>query len=779
MSIQKLIFTKHICFLSAILLAGVSFAEAELPVPENQIIASIETVGNVTISRTQILSTVRARIGEVFDKKISDEDINRLARIEGVEYTYYNVETVEGNIKLTYVVVEKNLVRSILFNGNKKIKDKKLLSKIGFKKGDYLDVFIARKGVEEITDYYLTKGYPTVKVELDRTELLSGTVLYIIEEGTRTKVKSIEFIGNEGLKKRQVKKAVKTKKRKFFFWPAYYERETFRADADRITQEYHNKGYLDAKITGNVEFAKDNKHANISFTIEEGPLYIVENISIGGNTFFEDEELNNNLKLEPGRYYSEERSLFDLKQITGRFLEKGFVEASVEQKRTFVGPGKVDVDFNIIPGDRFRIGQINVSGNRNVHEKTVLNILDEEGFTPGQWYNAQIARGDGRGDLEKTMQRIILANATQITPSGNTPGQKDANVSFVESKTGDMSFGGGVGSNSGAFGTIMIRQRNFDIMNWPTSFEELFSGKAFTGAGQQMTISWYPGVDQTSFGIDFREPYLADMPVSFNSGISIFQREQEASDEKRKRFYLGVEKRYDDRWRRGVTLRVENVNVKSLEPDAPTEIRDVKGSNDLIGLKLNIRKDTTNSRFTPNRGYHFNASYEQVTGDFNFGVISATQRWYKTVYEDLAERKTILETKLHAATIIGNAPYFEKFYAGGSNSIRGFEYRGVSPRGTNPLTGEEGDIPIGSDWMITANTELAIPITSEVFSWLFFVDSGLIETGDVRASIGTGVQILLPQWFGPVPMRFEFAKPLMEDDQDDTQTFSFSVGALF
>ncbi|MCK5000787.1 MAG: BamA/TamA family outer membrane protein, partial [Anaerohalosphaera sp.] len=373
----------------------------------------------------------------------------------------------------------------------------------------------------------------------------------------------------------------------------------------------------------------------------------------------------------------------------------------------------------------------------------------------------------------------ILSDETLIRPSGDTPGQKDANVSMIEARTGDINFGGGIGSNSGAFGTVMIRQRNFDIMNWPTSFSELFSGKAFTGAGQQMAASWYPGVDQTSYGIDFTDPYLADMPVSFSAGISSFQRYQEVSEEERFRMYLGVEKRYEDRWRRGITLRVEEVTVGDLDSDAPSEIVKTKGRNDLFGLKFNIRKDTTNSRFTPSKGYHFNASYEQVTGDYTFGIVSATQRWYKTVYEDLAERRTILETKFHASSIVGDAPHFEKFFAGGSNSIRGFEYRGVSPRGINPLTGTKGDVPIGSDWIVTANSELAVPITSEVFSWLFFADSGIVETGGVRASVGTGVQILLPQWFGPVPMRFEFAVPVAKDEQDDTQTFSFSVGALF
>jgi outer membrane protein insertion porin family len=260
---------------------------------------------------------------------------------------------------------------------------------------------------------------------------------------------------------------------------------------------------------------------------------------------------------------------------------------------------------------------------------------------------------------------------------------------------------------------------------------------------------------------------------------SQYERGRESYDESRTKGFLGFEKRYSDGWRRGIGFRLENVDVKDVDDDAPQEIKDVAGNNLITGVKFSLTKDKTDNRFNPTKGYIYDAEYEQVFGDFTFGVLTGGAKWYKTLYEDLAERKTVLETRIKAGTIIGDAPPFEKFYAGGIGSIRGFEYRGVSTRGlsTGPLPQKED--PIGSDWMILAGSEVSVPLGSETFAGLLFVDTGMIDTGGFRSSVGTGIQILIPQWFGPVPMRFEFAIPITKSEQDDTQVFSFSVGRLF
>jgi len=222
--------------------------------------------------------------------------------------------------------------------------------------------------------------------------------------------------------------------------------------------------------------------------------------------------------------------------------------------------------------------------------------------------------------------------------------------------------------------------------------------------------------------------------------------------------------------------------VNDLDSDAPQEIRDVQGGNQLYGVRLGLGETTLDNRYLPSGGHIINSFYEQVTGDHAFGVLEGTYVRYFTLYEDVLERKTVLAAKVLGATILGSAPPFEKFYAGGTGhyGLRGFEYRGVSTRGlqTNVPEPRLKD-PIGSDWIFLANAEITVPLVGENFAGLFFVDSGTIDTGDYRLSIGTGIQIMVPQIFGNIPMRFEIATPLLKDDLDETQVFSFSGAGMF
>ncbi|MBN1795276.1 MAG: outer membrane protein assembly factor BamA [Sedimentisphaerales bacterium] len=749
-------------------------------------IGSVNIVGNTKVTDEEVLAKVRSRPGSMFASGTAEEDCKRIAQLAGVEYAYYNTAVIQGRIDLTFVVIEKNVVRAIVFVGNKAFKSDVLGKKLDFELGDFLDPLKAKAGATAIADYYREKGYPYAKVAIDSARLSEGKVIYRIEEGPRVKIAEINFVGNRQIETKELQKLVKTKEKKFMAIATYYIPENMEKDVNKLQSAYYERGFLNSKVTSKLNFSEDKKEVKITFDIFEGAAYKVNSIALAGNTHFEEKQLREGLQLETGQVFNQRKAQRDEKELLKNYKEAGFIEAKVESKRLFVGEDKVNLEYTIEEGSRFSIGKINITGNKDTKDKVVRHVLDEYDFKPGNWYNADTACGDGTGYLEKLIRNMTVAKDATVTASGQLPDVRDAQVNITEGQTGMILLGAGVASDSGVIGQLVYEQRNFDFRDKPKSLWEMFTGKAYKGAGQTFRIAIEPGTEVSQYSVSFTEPYFKEKPISLDLSASSYQRGFEAHDEERLRGYVGFEKRYKNKWRRSISFRGENVDVASLDYDAPREIRDEKGKSNIFGIRLGIGKDMRDDFYNPSKGYSFSAGYEQVAGDHTFGIIDVVYRRYKTLHEDLAENKTVLSVKLLGAANIGNAPFFEKFYGGGTGAhgIRGFEYRGISPRGvpydpcTATYTGEKKD-PIGSDWIFIANAEVTIPLGNESISALFFVDSGMVDEGGYRASVGTGLQILIPQWFGPVPMRFELAMPFMKDGDDDTQVFSFSVGRLF
>jgi len=809
-----IIVRKHwckVCVFAVIVLVlaqAVSWADAN---DSNQTIAAIRVEGNVSVKEAEIIAKVRTRAGDVFSAGTAAEDTKRIAEIKGVEYCYYSVRSpqdntkpakgeasplggpADGNIELTFVVVEKNIIRSIDFVGNKAFSTKKLSEKLGFKVGDYLDSVLAQTYTTTIAEFYRKNGFAYVEVSLNAEKLSVGSLVYTVKEGPRVKISAVSFSGNSALKTGELKKTIKARTRSWLVFSKYYLEAELVEDVSKLQRVYQKRGFLNAKVEAQRQFNADKTKIRVIFAIEEGNAYRVERIVFTGNQQYDNQKLYEQLKLQEGQTYGEQKAEYDTKQLVRFYKEKGFIDVQVERGIKFLSDASVAVEYTMEEGQRFRIGQVIITGNERTKDRVVRRILDEYDFQPGKWYNADIARGDGKGELEKNLQQILLTerDGATITPASAAPkgqdagGQKDAQVSIIEGKTGMIMLGAGVSSDAGIIGQLTFEQRNFDISDTPESFADFITGKAFRGGGQTLRISLQPGTELSQYSVSFTEPYLNDKPISLDMAGSSWSRWRESYNEGRTKGYVGLEKRYPDKWRRSIGFRTEDVKVKDIDSDAPVEIKDVEGSNLLAGVQLGISRDLTNDRFNPTAGHNFGVTYEQVTGDSTFGIVSGTYRKYHTLYEDLAERKAVLAAKLLAAAVVGDAPPFEKFYAGGTGTsgIRGFEYRGISTRGlqTNvPLgvTPERKD-PVGSDWIFLANAEVAVPVIGDNVAILFFVDSGTIDTGDYRVGAGTGIQIMIPQWFGPVPMRFELAAPLMKSEGDRTQTFSFSAGTLF
>ncbi len=175
-------------------------------------IGRIEAVGARSITSARVLSEVRSRVGGLFDAETAAADARRIAELPGVEYSYYNTAVADGKIKLVFVVVERNVVRSIAFVGNKEVKGSELKKKLDLKVGDYLDPVLAESGRKAIIEFYKKKGFAFAAVGLYTEQLKAGKLIYTIKEGPRVRIDAVSFTGNSAVKTKTLKKAVKTAK---------------------------------------------------------------------------------------------------------------------------------------------------------------------------------------------------------------------------------------------------------------------------------------------------------------------------------------------------------------------------------------------------------------------------------------------------------------------------------------------------------------------------------------------------------------------------------------
>ena len=177
----------------------------------------------------------------------------------------------------------------------------------------------------------------------------------------------------------------------------------------------------------------------------------------------------------------------------------------------------------------------------------IRRVLDEHEFSPGQLYNADIAPKQGDGKLQTLVRRMVLAEEViirPVEPPSGAPEQKDVKVDIKEGRTGMVMVGGAVSSDAEVMGQLVYNQRNFDIKDWPESFGEFISGRAFKGAGQSLRIAAEPGTQVSQYSISFTEPYFRDKPVSLDVIGSIWGRWRESYDEERTKGFVGFEKRY-------------------------------------------------------------------------------------------------------------------------------------------------------------------------------------------------------------------------------------------
>lgn len=358
-----------------------------------------------------------------------------------------------------------------------------------------------------------------------------------------------------------------------------------------------------------------------------------------------------------------------------------------------------------------------------------------------------------------------------------TPGFVDVNIDVTEGRTGRLMFGVGVNSDAGVVGSLVLQEDNFDILKPPRSFADIVNGTAWRGRGQSFRLEAVPGTEVSRYMVSFQDPYF--LRSNFSLGLSGFYYNRFFRDwtEDRLGGRISLGYVFDRYWSATGALRLENVKVRDFPSPAPQDLIDVRGDNFLSTAALTLAYDTRDSSFSPSQGHNVNLTYEQGFGEFNYPRIDLGAGQYFTIFQRPdGFGKHILSFTGQMGWTGSDTPIFERFYAGGYSSFRGFEFRGVTPR--EVVGGRE--FRVGGEFMAVGSAEYMIPLTaSDNVKAVVFSDFGTVEPSvnfhDFRATAGVGLRLTIPA-MGPAPLAFDFAWPLAKQREDDTRVFSFYVG---
>jgi outer membrane protein insertion porin family len=475
--------------------------------------------------------------------------------------------------------------------------------------------------------------------------------------------------------------------------------------------------------------------------------------------------------------------LRSIRIIEETYGSMGYLDVRAVPSELRSGPKPVvDLLLEIAEGELYKVGNIDIQGNFLTKDKVIRRQIK---LRPGRPFDST--------QLEESRRRLRntrLFNDVRITlqdPDAVDPEYRDLLVELKERNTGSVNFGIAVGSDSGVFGDFSIVQNNFDIADVPESFGELITGRAFRGAGQRFNLTFRPGDEVFQYSGSITEPHLFETDLSATFSGLFRKREFSQYDEKRSTGSIGLAHRLGDIWTIGLTSRVERVELTDIDSDAPVDVFQDSGPDNLTSVGVSLTRTTIGSVTRPTEGTRLELSFERVGllgGDLDFFRAETEYTIFLTIDEDFIGRKSVLRLRARTGYIFGEdgrVPTYERFYLGG-RSFRGFEFRTISPKGIRADTGELGDDPVGGKWLLFLGAQYEFPIFEQTVAGVVFLDTGTVTNSvgfdEYRISAGVGVRLYIQQ-LGPVPIAFDFGFPIVSESGDESRVLSFSAELPF
>ncbi|MCK4809832.1 MAG: outer membrane protein assembly factor BamA [Candidatus Omnitrophica bacterium] len=731
-----------------------------------EIVSKIEVEGNKIISTATVISNIKLRANQPYNENVINGDVKSLMSLGYFENIEVEKLSTSKGIVVKFKLVEKPVLKEISIEGANRIRKRKVETTMNLKEGIFLDEVKVKEAIDKVKDLYKRKGFSQAVIAYDikTNKVLNEALLkVVIDEKGVAKVKKVIIKGVKSFPVKKIKKLIKTKKA-WFFGKGIFKKETLEDDIKRINDFYIEQGFSEVELSYAWDYL--NKGIYVTIKVDEGERQYIGKVSIEGNRKIALSEFSKVMELKEGDIYSKVRSGDQALKLQTVYFDKGYIFAHVKPLSHFnPQTKKIDIVFHVVENEINFIERIFVRGNQKTKDKVVRRELR---IYPGDKFEGSKIRKSRKRLENLGFFEEIKFDAEPVSK----PNWQNLIVEVKEAKTGYLSFGGGYSSVDEFIGFVELRQRNFDYRNW----------KTFTGAGQDLSFYASFGTVTEAYELNFTNPYIFDTPYSF--GFDAFKREHKReedvgygyhTDTKGGKLRLGRE--FSDYLKGGIAYSFEKVQIDDVVDDASQELKDEIGSNDLSSLEMNLAWDKRNNVFNPSEGFYFSNAF-QMTGGFLGGDKNFTKFFSRLSFYFPLVNESVLEFKIRSGLAnpfsnTSKVPIYERFFAGGASTIRGYQERKVGP--IDSITED----PIGGEALFIYNMEYNYPLTDFLKTAVFF-DTGNIWkerndflSGGLKSSVGLGLRVRTP--IGPISIDYGWPLNKEPGEEDKEGRFHFNI----
>ena len=754
------------------------------------VIRDIQLKGLQRISEGSVFADLPIAVGDRVDESQSASWINALYQIGYFEDI---VISRQGGV-LTFTVRERPGIAGITLVGNKGISDEQLtevLEQAGVAIGEIYDLRLLQRLTEGLTEQYHALGKFNARINADVKKLRNNRVNIevAVDEGKVSKIKEFKLVGNLKIKDKELFKDIESGTSRWYeFWndKDSYSRVKLAGDIEAIRTVYYNRGYLDFEVKNTrVSLSPDKRNIYVKMTIEEGEQYRIKDISLSCRLAVNRNNLKKSITLQKGKIFSRSEAIVSSQAIELQLKNIGYANAKVSAiPTTNPEDNTIDIAFLVESGSKTYVRRINFRGNHETSDEVFRREMRQ---IEGAEYSANKIELSRR-----RLQRLPYIGLVDINSRAveGEDDQVDIDIDLLETRSGSFSLGAGYSDAEGAVLSLGLNQDNF------------------LGTGNRVGFAFNNSSVDTNYTLSFTDPFYTIDSISRSWSVSyrsVDNSEQDISDtefdEARVHLGYGIPLSENDTLNIGATLQDIQVvpgsgigsRLRDYYVDQCGSTRVRQGIRVLINphncdflnliLTAGLDYDTRDRALFPTDG-------TKIRGSLQLFVPIDGLAYYKADYfhrhyipfDDNADyvfagKARVSYAKEYGKTI--GVPPYDRFFAGGASSLRGYLNNSLGPR-------DDNDDPLGGEFRVLFGGDLFFP-TDFLYDRQRLRMSAFVDYGNVFKDVGQfslsdmkGAYGMQVNWLTAVgAISFNFASHFKDESNDDIESFQFNLGSSF